>query len=442
MHTDYDVVVIGAGFAGATAARECAARGLRTLVLEARDRIGGRTWSTQLSSGEIVEIGGTFVHWSQPHVWSEITRYNLTREVVPGADEPEWALLPTGAGMRWSRYADHAEREKALLERVFSPSRRVLPQPYNPLCVEDAVAEFDRMTLRDRLDQLNLSAEDDAYLSAMFCTESSNSTEEGSFLSLMRWWAAAGHTYEGMEESVFAYKLATGTVTLLQAIISDGGAEVRLNSPVLRVDRQPTHVSVTTADGLTVSAATVVVATPIGIWPRIDFVPALSENRLAAAHGGMQAPRGAKIIAVLRGEKRRFYAQAPVGHPIGFMWTAHFRSADEQVVVIFSGPTMNNPGDPEELAAGVRDLLPGTEIVESMAGTYLEGDEFSNGGWAFLRPGQLTRFSPHVNFTKPEGRLVFATSDIASAWCGLIDGAIESGLHAGRQAREILAADQ
>ena len=48
MSHDYDVIVVGAGFAGATAARECATRGLRTLVLEGRDRVGGRTWTSAL----------------------------------------------------------------------------------------------------------------------------------------------------------------------------------------------------------------------------------------------------------------------------------------------------------------------------------------------------------------------------------------------------------
>lgn len=441
MNNDYDVIVIGAGFAGATAARECATRGLRTLVLEGRDRLGGRTWTSQLSSGEIVEIGGTYVHWLQPHTWSEITRYDLVGDVVDGAVEPEWVLIPAESGLQGCTFAELMVREKALLERFFEPSRVVLPRPYDPLFSGDIVAKFDRMTIRDRLDQLDLSPDDDAYLSALFSLESANSTAEGSFLSLMRWWAPAGHTYEGLEEAVFAYKLASGTVSLLDKIIADGGAEVRLSTPVRRVETREANVVVTTADGSTISAAAAVVATPTGIWPRIDFSPALSAERLDAAREGMQAPRGSKIIAVLRGERRRFYIQARVGHPIGFMWTSHVRSADEQVAAIFASPAMKDPEDPEELAAAVQDLLPGVEIVESVAGTYLEGDEFANGGWPFPKPGQLTRFAPHVNFARPEGQLTFATSDIATGWCGFIDGAIESGLRAGRQVRELLSED-
>jgi phytoene dehydrogenase-like protein len=59
----YDVVVVGAGFAGLTAARELSRRGHSVLVVEARDRIGGRTWTTE-RFGRTLELGGTWVHWT------------------------------------------------------------------------------------------------------------------------------------------------------------------------------------------------------------------------------------------------------------------------------------------------------------------------------------------------------------------------------------------
>ena len=65
----YDVIVVGGGFAGVTAARECALRGRRTLLLEARDRLGGRTWSADWN-GFPIEYGGAWVHWHQPHTFS------------------------------------------------------------------------------------------------------------------------------------------------------------------------------------------------------------------------------------------------------------------------------------------------------------------------------------------------------------------------------------
>jgi hypothetical protein len=76
----YDVVVIGAGYTGLTAIRDLTITGHSVLLLEARDRIGGRSWSSNIQ-GYPYEMGGTWVHWNQPFVWRELTRYNLTSEL-------------------------------------------------------------------------------------------------------------------------------------------------------------------------------------------------------------------------------------------------------------------------------------------------------------------------------------------------------------------------
>ena len=72
----HDVVVVGGGFAGVTAAREAALRGRSVVLLEARERLGGRTWRSDWGPGP-VEYGGAWVHWHQPHTLSELTRAGL-----------------------------------------------------------------------------------------------------------------------------------------------------------------------------------------------------------------------------------------------------------------------------------------------------------------------------------------------------------------------------
>src|SRR5271170_8263279 len=73
---EYDVIVIGAGFAGLCAARDISRSNKKVLLVEARDRIGGRTY-TSPRHGYNVEMGGTWVHWTQPHVFHEIHQYGL-----------------------------------------------------------------------------------------------------------------------------------------------------------------------------------------------------------------------------------------------------------------------------------------------------------------------------------------------------------------------------
>ena len=70
----HDVIVVGGGFAGVTAAREVALAGRNALLLEARDRLGGRTWTADWN-GQQIEYGGGWVHWHQPaHVVGDHAR--------------------------------------------------------------------------------------------------------------------------------------------------------------------------------------------------------------------------------------------------------------------------------------------------------------------------------------------------------------------------------
>lgn len=96
----FDVIVVGAGYAGLTAVRDATVAGefsrilfrylltiagLKVLLLEGRDRIGGRSWSSNID-GYPFEMGGTWVAWGQPHVWREISRYDMRDKLEISAD--------------------------------------------------------------------------------------------------------------------------------------------------------------------------------------------------------------------------------------------------------------------------------------------------------------------------------------------------------------------
>lgn len=116
----YDVAIVGAGFAGLTAARELATRGVGTVVLEARDRAGGRTWYDK-RAGRTFELGGAHGHWVQPHLTAELTRYHL--DLVPGA-APEVRELRLLTGGQLRSYA--VEQGYALLAELAAPEQRLV----------------------------------------------------------------------------------------------------------------------------------------------------------------------------------------------------------------------------------------------------------------------------------------------------------------------------
>ncbi len=438
MSQRYDVIVIGAGFAGAAAARECATRGFRTLVLEGRDRIGGRTWTSRFSNGQPIDIGGTYVHWRQPHIWAELTRYGLTGDLIAASETPEKVLAPSGDGLKWVDAATHRKREAELMNRIFADARDYFPFLPDPLAAREKVEKLDQLTIRDWLDQFQLSPEDDALATGLLTYEALRPADEAGILTWVWWWAQSGGDYDSAYEMLLGYRLRNGIGSLQERMLADGGSEVRLGQTVTRVVSGDAGVEVSTTDGHTYQGAAVVVATPTGSWLDIDFSPAIAPERFEAVREGIQGPRAAKVLARIKGEPHSIEVASGDAYRINTMWTERRDAPDEQTVVAVAGRLMKDPNDKAEIADGIRELLPHVEVLEVAAGVYDAGDPHSRGAWMYLRPGVMTRFEPSRKFIELEGRIAFATADIATVLVGYIDGAIETGLKAARNIRRFI----
>ncbi|MGN0063979.1 MAG: flavin monoamine oxidase family protein [Nocardioides sp.] len=434
----YDVIVIGAGFAGATAARECASRGLRTLVLEARDRTGGRSGSTTLSDGTVADIGGTFVNWTQPHVWAEISRYGLTDHVVPGTVAPQWMVTRRGGELVWDDYAPVAAFERACFEKVVHLSAEVFPNLANPLQNLEAVRAADQLTVAEALEQMDLTDHERMFLGRSLSAYASLPPEEASWSGVLRWFAMGQGDYDEFMTMLMTYKLKCGTGELLDRILADGGAELRLNSPVRAVTSGADGVEVTLADGEVCRARSVVVAVPSGVWQDLDLTPPLAPAQLDASREGMQATWSGKAVAVIRGETRPLFFRGDASLPFSF-FTQSVTGPDEQIVAFYPGSETLDISDPDVVRNAIEEALPYVTVVDCAGDTYLPQDPSLRGAWAFLRPGQLTKYRPHEEFTRLDERVVFATSDIARLFHSFIDGAIESGLRAAGEVRTLLS---
>ena len=147
----HDVIVVGGGFAGVTAAREAALRGRSVLLLEARERLGGRTWTAPWE-GVPIEYGGGWVHWHQPHTWSEITRAGLAVALSDDADEASWFV---GAAAAHRHGGASATRSPTAAGPASSTaSSEALPAPHDPLLALDRLARFDGLTIAQRIGEL------------------------------------------------------------------------------------------------------------------------------------------------------------------------------------------------------------------------------------------------------------------------------------------------
>jgi monoamine oxidase len=422
----YDVIVIGGGFAGVTAARETARGGAKTLLLEARDRLGGRTWTHRWNETDI-ELGGGWVHWHQPHVWSEITRAGLAVELGEDAQVAGWFVgderhpgtLPERdaiAERGWNQFVDGVED--------------ALPLPHDPLFASDRLARFDGQTITDRMDELDLDDEEREVLAAELESLAHGRLDEAGAVSVLRWHALSGGSLALTQQTGGRITFRAGTQSLVQAIATGAEFETRLSTPVAAVTQHGGGIEVHTRASETLTAKLVIVAVPLNSLPGIEFDPPLSEGKQEAITLG-QASRGLKIFIYASGEPVFQNAIKP-GHAFGYLDTEILYPDGTQLLIGF-GPNAENC-DAADLASVQRQLdeiLPGYEALAATAHDWLS-DEFSRGTWAIHRPGWYTHH--HAEMQRPEGAVILAGSDFANGWAGFMDGAIESGLRAGATA--------
>jgi pseudooxynicotine oxidase len=424
-----DVIVVGGGFAGVTAARECALRGRDTLLLEARDRLGGRTWSAQWN-GTAIEYGGAWVHWHQPHTFSELTRAGLAVNVSDEAVRAAWYV---GDERRSGTIEERDAIARRGWDRFVDGVAAALPQPHAPLSASSELERFDRLSIADRMDELSLDDEERAVLTAELESLAHAPLESAGAVSVLRWHALSGYSLALTQFTGGRVTIEGGTGALLASIQDTAPFDVELEAPVARIVASHDGVELIGRDGAVHAARVVVVAVPVNALGALEFDPPLPDEKRAAIAAG-QASRGIKVMLRVRGPAIALNAIRP-GHPFGYLASEEVGDDGTQVLIGF-GPDAGGR-DWEDLAALQRQLdaiLPGYEALGATAHDW-RADEFSRGTWAIHRPGWYEHH--HAAMQAPEGRVMLAGSDLADGWAGFIDGAIESGLRAGALAARV-----
>ena len=127
------VIVVGGGFCGVTAARELRECGVRVTLLEARNRLGGRTFTSDFA-GHQVDFGGTWVHWLQPHVWAEISRYGVALDETPGAVADRIIYLDKQGRRHETTAAEQWPRLEKSVSDLFEGGYSIMPRPAERRC--------------------------------------------------------------------------------------------------------------------------------------------------------------------------------------------------------------------------------------------------------------------------------------------------------------------
>jgi len=414
----YDVIVIGAGIAGLTAARDQRDAGRSVLVLEARDRIGGRTHYGELAGlDQRVEFGGGWVVPAcQPHLAREAERYGLSYEKGPIPEHLAWHFDGTTRRGQAPLSADDLPLfERAMSLLVAAAGRIEWGRPFEEQGLADLDIPFARWL--DDNDITGATRELCCSYGAAVCFGAG--PDEVSALHVLSWTAGFGNR----PWPLFAgpmIRLADGTASLYDAIAD--GLDIRLSTPVTCVAQDDDSATVTTEDGATHTARAVVVAVPLNTWADIDFHPALSAGKQQFTMERL-AGHDIKIWAHVRNAPRYF---AGLGWNTPLEWlTTEFERPDGSIMVGFGhDEKLIDPTDRDSVTRAIRTFVPEAEVVAWWSEDW-NGNPYSAGTWTAFRPGQITRLA--ANSRTPEGRLVFATADVAVGFSGWMDGAIESG---------------
>jgi monoamine oxidase len=453
-----DVVVVGAGIAGLTAARELRRGGKSLLVLEAARRAGGRVWSHSLGSGEVSERGGTFVGPTQDHMINLAKAYGIETFLTYNegnnvayieGDRVEWSDTgPTGTAPPDPAILPELAATVALLDEM---STEV---PVDAPWETAKALEYDGQTLetwiRDNSATPRFRNLVPLATRPIFGTE----PRDLSLLFVLFYIAASGdETHVGTFERNFntrdgaqMWRFHGSTSAVVDKMASELGRRLLLRHPVRRIVQGRSGVRVET-DKLTVRAKRVVVAVPPALAGRIDFRPLLPFQRDQLTQRMGQGTL-TKVSA-------RY--ETPFWRDAGYTGTA--LSSTGFVSATFDGsPPDGGPGvvfgfvggdkarEYERLSKSERRARILAEFAQFWGAEAESPQEFWDTRWPAQRwnrggpvgihgPGSLVANGPALR--APVGHIHWAGTETSTYWNGYMDGAVRSGE---RAAKEVLDA--
>jgi monoamine oxidase len=436
------VIVVGAGLAGLAAARRLVAAGREVVVLEARNRVGGRTEGGATTDGTPVELGGQWVGPGQTRMYELIEELGL--ETFPTWNEGQLVIQLAGKQSRMGSQRGAvpkinpfalADLAQGLARFTKLSSSISLDDPASSPKAKDLDGQtfetWIRRNLRTRLGRAYFRIACEAVFSA-----------ESTDLSALHaaFYAHSGTDFEtllSVEGGAQQDRIVGGSIRISETMAAELGDRVRLGAAVRTIDHDDREVRVVLRDGEVVRGSRVIVTLPPTLAGRLDYDPPLPSWRDQLTQ---RLPAGSviKLSAIydepfwradgLNGQaasdegpvKVTFDNTPPSGTPgvlLGFMEANDGRK--------MARLTMEERRE-AAIACFVRYF--GPKAAKPLE--YLERDwmaeEFSRGCYgAHVTPGVWTAFGDALR--TPIGRIHWAGAECSPVWNGYMEGAVRSG---------------
>lgn len=410
-----DVIIVGAGVAGLCAARTLKDRGLEVLVLEARNRIGGRVLTSRGDQHRPIELGAEMLH----------TNGNPLLEVFAAAGVD----TPYVGGTR-TLPADFHARLKLVLEDA--------PAPANGQSVSTYLDQFPSGTERNLMEEA---------FEAQLGREAHRKTSASDAINELKLELEHGE-FMGVNNS----RVPQGLDQITQLLASDLQVQTSTRVERIALIDDGVEVSAKTADSTQIfRAARVVVSLPLGVLKNNDvqFVPPLPEHTVRAIH----EMTSLDIVKVLFGFDGNVWSgEDDIVHcesgALSSIWNSTFEGAptDQTILVAWAVGDkarrlleMQNPDVMDETLEEVRRQLGNPHLVPSFSAYHSwMGDPFARGAYSHLPPGAAPdsrrRLSQAI-----EDRIFWAGEATAQWRPRTVQGAYLSGLRVADEIAQVNA---
>jgi len=440
--TDFDVVVIGAGLAGLHAAATLEAVGLRVLVLEAQQRVGGRIHSMRQLGGT-AEAGGTYIGAGYARVIAAAQRHGVElMDVTPILEffrEQDLAL--DGAIIRQREWASHPANDFPERDREHLPwnYHRVLTMRENPLegpsdWLDERHAALD-VSAHEWFRSKGLSERAIALAYGLNVSFGRDAHDVSALLLLFRGAFSKQQRALSSSESL-GFTARHGVQRIPEAMAAALANGVELEHPVTAIALDGDRAVVICANGRRVTAGHVIAAVPPSVLRRIAIEPGLPPLQAEAIARLPSQP----LTQVYFATRSRFWEQDGYAASLftdtraGMLAAARNRDDPTEVTSFTAWITGDNAAALDRLpstAEAGRAVIAAIETLRPAAKSQLEligmhswgADAYAGGAWAYFRPGEVTRFAPVLG--SAHGRLHFCGEHLATTSRGM-EGAMES----------------
>ena len=444
-----DVAILGAGFSGLAAARAMKLAGRSFLVLEARDRVGGKVLNQDIGNGEITEAGATYIGPTQDRMASLAQEYRVP--TYHTWDQGDSVAIFGGQRSVGGYPPKLALEYHTLVTRLNAMSTGV---PVDAPSAAHNAQEMDSQTLYSWLKDQNASSDVIEVFSSVSDLWGAE-PRDVSLLFALYYIAAAGDkknpgTLErllNIDKGAQELRFEGGSQELAKRIAKSLGDSLILSAPVREIDWSGDRVTIT-ADAHTVQAKKVIIAFAPALAARLQYEPKLPTRRAQLLQ---RYPMGSlmKIEAVYDtpfwrkkglsgvssswpGPVRSTFDNTPLsGHPgviIGFVGGTHARRWSLR-------PKAERRA---EVLANFADIL-GKEALNPSEYFAFDwpSEEWSRGGpVGYVGPGVLHDYA--TTLREPVGPIHWAGTETATFWNGYMEGAVQAGERAAREVIDCL----